>query len=72
MPLGNIIIVGQRLNVGHGDFGEKNKHRALNKCRAWKICQKTNGLYLPNSVLLTNFIKESCSSEKSFKDIYFL
>ena len=44
--LGDGIIVGQRLNVGLGDFGEKNKHCALNKRRACKICLKTNGLYL--------------------------
>ena len=28
------IDVGQGINVGPGKFGKKNKHRALNKCRA--------------------------------------
>ena len=45
MPLGDGIIVGQRLNIGLGDCGEKNKHWALNKRRACKICQKTNRIY---------------------------
>ena len=29
------IDVGQRINVGPGNFGKNNKRRALNKCRAW-------------------------------------
>jgi hypothetical protein len=34
------IDVGQWINVGLGKFGKKNKRRALNKRRAWQICQK--------------------------------
>ena len=34
------IDVGQGINVGYGKFDKKNKHRALNKRRAWKIWQK--------------------------------
>ena len=34
------IYVGQGTNVGPGKFDKNNKHRALNKCRAWKIRQK--------------------------------
>ena len=34
------IDVGQGMNIGLGIFDKKNKRRALNKCRAWKICQK--------------------------------
>ena len=30
------IDVGQGINVGHGKFDKMNKHRALNKRRAWK------------------------------------
>ena len=33
------IDVGQGINVRPGKFDKKNKHRALNKCRAWKIWQ---------------------------------
>ena len=36
------IDVGQGINVGPEIFDKKNKHRALNKHRAWKICQKKN------------------------------
>ena len=28
------------IDAGHGKFEKKNKHRALNKRRAWKIWQK--------------------------------
>ena len=31
------IDVGQGINVGHGKFDKKNKHRALNKRRASKF-----------------------------------
>ena len=31
---------GQRKNIGSGKFDKNNKHRALNKRRAWKIWQK--------------------------------
>jgi hypothetical protein len=34
------IDVGQGINGGSGKFYKKNKCRALNKRRAWKICQK--------------------------------
>ena len=35
--LESLIDVGQGIGVGPGRFGKKNKHRALNKRRAWKI-----------------------------------
>ena len=34
------IDVRQGIKVGPGKFDKKNKHRALNKHRAWKIGQK--------------------------------
>ena len=34
------INVGQGINVGPGKFGKENKCRALNRNRAWRICQK--------------------------------
>ena len=34
------IDVGQGINVGPRKFDKKNKRRALNKSRAWRICQK--------------------------------
>ena len=34
------IDVGQGIKVGPGIFVKKNKHRVLNKLRAWKIWQK--------------------------------
>ena len=34
------IDVWQEINVGPGKFGKKNKRRALNNRRAWKIWQK--------------------------------
>ena len=33
------IDVGQKINVEPGKFGKKNKRRALNNRRAWKIWQ---------------------------------
>ena len=34
------IDVGQGINVGPGNFGQNNNHKALNKCRAWnKMCK---------------------------------
>ena len=36
----SVIDVGQGISVGPGRFGKKNKHRALNKRRAWKIWKK--------------------------------
>ena len=38
--LESVIDVGQGISVGPGKFGKKNKRRALNKHRAWKISQK--------------------------------
>jgi hypothetical protein len=35
-----LVNVGQGVNVGPENFDKKNKHRVLNKCRAWKIWQK--------------------------------
>ena len=32
--LWSVIDVGQKINIGHGKFGNNNKRRALNKCRA--------------------------------------
>ena len=34
------IYVRQGINVGPGKFDKNNKHRALNKRRAWKMWQK--------------------------------
>ena len=34
------IDVGQGINEGPGKFVKNNKHRALNKCRAWTKCAK--------------------------------
>ena len=33
--LESVIDVGQGISIGPGRFGKKNKHRALNKRRAW-------------------------------------
>ena len=38
--LESVIDVGQGISVGPGRFGKKNKRRALNKRRAWKIWEK--------------------------------
>ena len=38
--LESVIGVGQGISVGPGRFGKKNKVRALNKRRAWKIWKK--------------------------------
>ena len=38
--LESVIDVGQGISVGPGRFGKKNKRRALNKHRAWKIWKK--------------------------------
>ena len=38
--LESVIDVGQGISVGPGRFGKKNKRRALNKRRAWKIWKK--------------------------------
>ena len=38
--LESVIDVGQGIRVGPGRFGKKNKRRALNKRRAWKIWKK--------------------------------
>ena len=38
--LESIIDVGQGISVGPGRFVKKNKRRALNKRRAWKIWKK--------------------------------
>ena len=38
--LESVIDVGQGISVGPGRFGKKNKGRAWNKRRAWKICKK--------------------------------
>ena len=35
-----LIDVGQGISVGPGRFGKKNKRRALNKRRVWKIWKK--------------------------------
>ena len=35
--LESLIDVGQGISVGPGRFGKKNKRRALNERRAWKI-----------------------------------
>ena len=37
LTLESVIDVGQGISVGPGRFGKKNKRRALNKHRAWKI-----------------------------------
>ena len=42
------IDVGQGIKVDLGNFYEKNKCRALNKRRAWKICKK--GLNKPRKL----------------------
>ena len=34
------IDVKQGINIGHGKFVKKNKHRALNKRSAWKFTKK--------------------------------
>ena len=38
--LESLIDVGQGIRLGPGRFDKKNKRRALNKSRAWRICQK--------------------------------
>ena len=38
--LESVIDVGQGISVGPGRFVKKNKRRALNKRRAWKIWKK--------------------------------
>ena len=38
--LDSVIDVGRGISVGPGRFGKKNKRRALNKRRAWKIWKK--------------------------------
>ena len=38
------IDVGQEINIGPRKFSRKNKRRALNNHRAWKILQKFEGL----------------------------
>ena len=38
--LESLIDVGQGISIGPGRFGKKNKRRALNKHRAWKIWKK--------------------------------
>ena len=38
--LESLIDVGQGISVGPGRFDKKNKSRALNKRRAWKIWKK--------------------------------
>jgi hypothetical protein len=38
--LESVIDIGQGISVEPGRFGKKNKHRALNKRRAWKIWKK--------------------------------
>ena len=38
--LESLIDIGQGISVGPGRFSKKNKHRALNKRRAWKIWKK--------------------------------
>ena len=38
--LESVIEVGQGIRVGPGRFGKKNKRRALNKRRVWKIWKK--------------------------------
>ena len=38
--LESVIDVGQGISVGPGRFGKKNKRRALNKRRAWKVRKK--------------------------------
>jgi hypothetical protein len=38
--LESVIDVGQGISIGPGRFGKKNKSRALNKHRAWKIRKK--------------------------------
>ena len=40
ITLESVIDVGQGISVGPGRFGQKNKRRALNKRRAWKIWKK--------------------------------
>jgi hypothetical protein len=40
LTLESVIEVGQGISVGPGRFGKKNKRRALNKRRAWKIWKK--------------------------------
>ena len=40
VTLESVIDIGQGISVGPGRFGKKNKHRALNKRRAWKIWKK--------------------------------
>ena len=38
--LESVIDIGQGISIGPGRFGKKNKRRALNKRRAWKIWKK--------------------------------
>ena len=38
--LESVIDIGQGISKGPGRFGKKNKRRALNKRRAWKIWKK--------------------------------
>ena len=38
--LESVIDVGPGISIGPGRFGKKNKRRALNKRRAWKIWKK--------------------------------
>ena len=38
--LESVIDVGQGISIGPGRFGKKNKRRALNKRRAWKVRKK--------------------------------
>ena len=40
--LESVIDVGQGISVGPGKLNKKNKRRALNKRRAWKIQKKKN------------------------------
>ena len=46
--LKSVIDVGQGISVGPGRFGKKNKRRALNKRRAWKIWKKDFECYKCN------------------------
>ena len=40
LTLESVIDVGQGISIGPGRFGNKNKHRALNKRRAGKVRKK--------------------------------
>ena len=57
------IDIGQGINVGPGNFEKKNKHKALNKRRTWRIWMS---YYVEKKIKLSNIHSSKSNKRRAF------